>query len=136
MFRRFPTSPAWVEMQRIQREMNRAQGLDCFPMVNVYANEQAELVSVELPGAQPEDLQINVAGETLTISGVRAAEPAAEEAEYHRQERTCGKFTRSLELLFPVDGDKVEATYENGVLTVRLPRAEADKPRKIAVKTA
>ena len=57
-------------------------------------------------------------------------------AEYHRQERSYGKFTRSIELLFPVEADKVDAAFENGILRIHMPRAEADRPKKISVKTA
>jgi HSP20 family protein len=135
----------WSENeQRMQRQiarlintfgMSRYDTAPNFPTVNVYANEEAQIVTAELPGMQPNDIDISVVGETLTISGERQLEKLEEDAEYHRQERSCGKFRRSFELLFPVDADKVEASFENGVLQIRLPRAEAHKPRKIAIQS-
>lgn len=130
----------WNELERMQRRVLRSLALNrydsepCFPAVNVYANDQAQIISAELPGLTREDIEISVAGEALTISGSREPEKVEEGAEYHRRERSAGKFTRSFQLLFPVDADKVEASFENGVLHIRLPRAEADRPRKIAIK--
>ena len=68
------------------------------------------------------------------MSGARAPEDVGENAKYHRRERGCGRFARSFQLPFQVQGDAVEATFERGVLRIHLPRAEADKPKKIAVK--
>jgi len=140
-------SNPWRDSERIQREMERMQrhlfrdfGLSrydshpYFPAVNVYANDQAQVITAELPGLKREDIEINVAGEALTISGSREPEKLEEGAEYHRQERLHGKFSRSFQLLFPVDADKVEASFDDGVLRVRLPRAESDRPRKITIK--
>lgn len=130
----------WNELERMQRRMLRNFGLNRydtesgFPAVNVYANDQAQIISAELPGLKREDIEISVAGEALTISGSREPEKVEEGAEYHRQERSFGKFTRSFQLLFPVDAEKVEASFEDGVLHIRLPRAEANRPRKIAIK--
>jgi len=130
----------WNEMERMQRRMlrslalNRYESEPGFPAVNVYANDQAQIISAELPGLTREDIEISVAGEALTISGSREPEKVEEGAEYHRRERSAGKFTRSFQLLFPVDADKVEASFEDGVLRIRLPRAESDRPRKIAIK--
>ena len=89
--------------------------------------------TAELPGFDPEGLDISVVNDTLTLSGNRCADDV-EGATYHRRERRCGKFTRSFQLPFLVEGTDVEATFEQGVLKIELPRAEADKPKKIAVK--
>jgi len=72
----------------------------------------------------------------LTVSGERKSVDPEEEIRYHRRERVSGKFSRSIQLAFPVDANNVTASYENGLLTVSLPRAEADKPRKISVRSA
>jgi len=135
----------WQELERIQREMDRQfnaafgerfQTTGGFPAINVWANDERQIVSAELPGIALEDLDISVIGGTLTISGTRKAEELPENARYHRQERGSGSFSRSISLLYAVDADKVEASLENGMLRIVLPRAEADKPRKIAVRTA
>lgn len=138
---RFPYS--WHDMDRFQREMNRyfegqeqtRYSLDGnLPLMNVYTNEEDAIVTVELPGTDPEAIEISVVGETLTVSGERASEECSDSANYHRQERTCGKFNRSIQLPFPVEADKVEARMEKGLLSIRLPRAEEDKPRRITVR--
>jgi HSP20 family protein len=131
----------WREMRRMQREMDRLMNRDslgvaaapCYPAMNVWTNEDGAVATAELPGFSPDDINISVEGDTLTVSGARAPEDVGE-ARYHRRERGCGRFTRSFQLPFQVEGDAVEATFERGVLRIDLPRAEADKPKKIAVK--
>jgi HSP20 family protein len=137
-------SPTWREMDRLRREMDRlfssmGEGLDvapCYPAVNAWTSENGVVVSAELPGVKPEAIEVSVVNDTLTLSGARQPEDLPEGARYHRRERGCGDFNRSFQLPFPVEANKVEANYENGVLHVFLPRAEADKPKKIEIKTA
>ncbi len=86
----------------------------------------------ELPGLKSEDLDVSVVGGDLTIRGHRGSEPQ-EGTSYHRRERGTGEFTRVLRLPIEVDADKVEATLTNGVLLVKLPKAESAKPKKIKV---
>ena len=83
-----------------------------------------------------EDLEISVVGDRLTIRGARQHREAKEDEVYHRQERSNGEFTRTLQLPFMVDPGKVNARLSKGVLWVTLPRAEADKPKKIKVNSA
>lgn len=144
MYRRFYLPSMWRDMNRLQREMNRlfethspahmhtAPG---YPAVNLWANEENLLLTTEVPGIDPESLDINVVGETLTLNGMRQVDEVAEGVRLHRQERGYGKFSRTVPLPFSVDVNKVEATFKNGVLHITLPRAEADKPRKIAVRS-
>lgn len=128
------------EMQRVQREMNRIfSGLGQpltqeVPPVNVWVGESGTVVTAELPGVDPGGVDISVVGDALTISGFREAETLKGEESYHRQERNHGRFSRSLQLPFHVEAGKVEAKYDRGILRITLPRAEADKPRKISVK--
>jgi HSP20 family protein len=107
-----------------------------YPALNIWSSEEGLVVNAEVPGIDVEDIEISVVGETLTLNGARKSEDLEEGARYHRQERGYGKFNRSVELPFPVDIDKVEATFKNGVLQISLPRSEADKPKKIVVKSA
>jgi len=107
-----------------------------YPALNIWSSEEGLVVNAEVPGIDVEDMEISVVGETLTLSGARKSEDLEEGVRYHRQERGYGKFNRSVELPFPVDIDKVEATFKNGVLQISLPRSEADKPKKIVVKSA
>ena len=128
------------EMQRVRREMNQIfSGLDHplsdeFPPVNAWLGEGDIVVTAELPGVDPGKVDISVVGDTLTISGSRETEALKEGENYHRQERGQGRFSRSLQLPFHVEAGKVEAKYDRGILQVTLPRAEADKPRKISVR--
>ncbi len=131
------------EINRMQREMERLMRAGMprrfrsspgYPALNVWTNEEGALVTAELPGLEAKDVEINVVGDTLTLSGSRSAEALPENARYYRRERGCGEFTRSIELPFPVQAEKVEARLEKGVLQITLPRAEEDKPRKITVK--
>jgi HSP20 family protein len=131
-------------MDRLQREMNRLfsetsrwPGLSVaptFPAMNVWTDQGVAVVTAELPGLNPEEIDISVQNDTLTLRGSREPEGAQEGKSYHRRERGSGNFTRSLQLPFQVESDKVEANYEKGILSISLPRAEADKPKKIAIK--
>jgi HSP20 family protein len=137
----------WREMERIHREMNRLfydsvamdggrTGPDTYPPVNVWTNEDGAVVMAELPGFGPEDIEISVIGETLTLSGSRQPEELKDEEKFYRRERSSGSFTRTFRLPFKVNADAIEAVFEKGVLQVSVPRLEADKPRKINVKGA
>jgi HSP20 family protein len=140
--RLYTTYSPWRDMRRMQREMDRlvnrmGSGLavaPSYPAINVWLNEDGAIVTAELPGFDPDALEISVVNDTLTLSGDRCAEETGEGATYHRRERRCGNFTRSFQLPFLVEGTEVEASFEKGVLKIELPRAEADKPKKIAVK--
>lgn len=128
------------EIQRLQREMNQVfSGLDNplsqeVPPVNAWVGEEDIIVTAELPGMDAGSADISVVGDTLTISGSRAAEGLKDGESYHRQERGHGHFKRTLQLPFRVESAKVEAKYDKGILRITLPRAEADKPRKISVR--
>lgn len=142
--RRFRTyASPWGEMERMRREMNRlfsnwpAYRLNpapTYPAMNVWTNEDGAVVTAEVPGMDTEDLNISVVGNTLTVSGDRTPYELQEGETYHRRERGSGSFTRSFELPFDIEPGEVEAKYEKGVLQITLPRAEADKPRKIAIR--
>lgn len=145
MYRRPSIPGIWREMQRFQDEMNRMfdtslsgsnNQVDAVPALNIYSNGNEAFIAAEVPGVDIKDLEISVVGSNLTVSGSREAEAMDEKATYHRQERTTGYFSRSIELPFPVEADKVEAALENGILKITLPRAEADRPRRISVKTS
>jgi len=104
-----------------------------YPPVNVWEDEENVYVEAELPGMKLEHLELFVReGNELTVKGER---PAVEEkGTWHRRERGIGKFERVIELPFPVQPEKVVARFEQGVLHVTLPKSEAVKPRRIAVK--
>ena len=132
----------WQEMEQIQREMNRLfESFDTgsakpFPPINLWANKDSVYVTTELPGCTSETIDLSVTGDALTIKGSRSEEKIKEGEVYHRRERKCGEFERTVQLPFVVNPDNVEARFNTGVLTVKLMRSEADKPRTIQIKTA
>jgi HSP20 family protein len=145
MYRRYRIPTAWREVDRLQQEMNRlfenytparVRSAAGYPAMNVWGSEEGLKVTAELPGLSSDDLDISVVGQTLTVNGLRKRDEVPEDARYHRQERGFGKFSRSIQLPYIVDVKQVEATFKDGVLHIDLPRAEEDKPRKIAVKVA
>ena len=118
--RRYSIRSPWAEMERLHRDMNRLfydsfsqaggrSGPDSYPVMNVWTNEEGAVITAELPGVEAEDIDISVVVDTLT---------------------------RSFQLPFRVGTDGIEATFEKGVLNISVPRSEADKPKKISVKSA
>lgn len=107
-------------------------GLAALPL-DVVENENEFVVRASLPGIKPEDVQITVHGDTLTIRGEQKAEEEKKGETWHLRERRLGAFQRSLALNTPIDPDKADAKFEHGVLTLTLPKSERAKPRQIKV---
>jgi HSP20 family protein len=104
--------------------------------VDVIENKDNVVVRASVPGMQPEDIDVSISGDVLTIKGETKSEEKVQEDNYVRQERHFGKFERSLQMPSMVVADKADAKFENGVLTLTLPKAEASKPKTIKVKTS
>ncbi len=126
----------WREFDSINRETFRtlSPGRVEFPPVNLWKNEDKAVITTEIPGVDPEGVEINVVGKTITLRFERKPEELKEGESYTRKERWYGEFSRSIELPFNVQGDKVEAKFSRGILYIEMPRAEAEKPRKITVQ--
>jgi HSP20 family protein len=133
------------ELRQLRREMDRlfesAMGRRpwpvtgrVFPLVNISEDDNAYYIRAELPGVKPEDIEISVEGDSVTIGGERKPEDLGKEVSYHRKEREFGKFRRVIAVKGGFNADAVEATFKNGILTVKLPKAEEAKPRQIQVK--
>jgi HSP20 family protein len=105
------------------------------PAIEVFEREDKFMVKAELPGMKEEDIDVSVVGDTLTIKGEKKAETEAKEENYYCCERSYGSFFRSIALPSTVDAKKIEASYEDGVLEVSLPKAAEVKPKKISVST-
>ena len=128
------------EFRRLQREFGRVfnslehrKSLD-FPPVNIWTGRGDVILTAEIPGMDPNALDVSVHGDTVTLRGERKPDEIEEGEAFHRQERGHGKFVRTIQLPHQVDADNVQAHYAKGVLRLTLPRAEADKPRQISVK--
>lgn len=142
-----PFSPfAWGDLRRFHDEMNHLFGrfdleaqagrplAQAYPPLNVWEEGDRLHVEAELAGMELDNLEIYVSeGDQLTVKGERKPF-AVDKGVWHRQERGFGPFSRTVTLPVPVDADKVEAVFEDGVLRVTLPRSEAARPRRIAVK--
>lgn len=103
--------------------------------VDMYETDDTIVVKSAIPGIKPEDLDISITGDTLTIKGETKAEEEVKEENYIRRERRYGSFCRSVAIPMPVMTDKAQAEFEDGVLTLTLPKAEEVKPKAIKVKT-
>jgi HSP20 family protein len=106
-----------------------------FPAVNVWVRDEAFFVEAEVPGLKLTDLDLTVTGNELTLSGGRE-DATGEDVTYHRRERGVGRFGRVIHLPGEVEADSVEASLKDGVLTVKLPRAAALRPRRIEVRSS
>lgn len=120
------------------RTLRSGDPLDLFgrrtlPAVNVWEDDKTVFAEAELPGLRMEALEVLVLGDELTIKGERKAE-GPENAKFHRRERGLGTLSRVLRLPVEVDAEKVEATMRDGVLSIRMPKAQAVLPRKIEIK--
>jgi HSP20 family protein len=104
------------------------------PAVVLFQTDDEIVVKAVLPGMKPEDISISVTGDVLHLRGSVAEETERQDATYYLRERRQGEFSRSLPLPAPVVADKAKAEFENGVLTLTLPKAEEVKPKTIAVK--
>ena len=101
--------------------------------IDAYTTDDEIVVTAVVPGVKPEDVEITYEGDTLTIKGQMPQR--IENANYIFAERFHGSFVRTLQLNVPIDADKIEASFEDGILTLVLPKSEAVKPRVIKVKT-
>lgn len=124
-----------LELQLNRLLTNQEPAYSEFPQINVWTSENGAVVRTEIPGVDPEKVDISLVNDTVTIRGSRHEETFEEEHSCTRKERRFGHFTRSLQLPFTVDGDAVKARFSDGILEINLPRAEADKPRKISVSS-
>jgi HSP20 family protein len=134
------------QMRHFQRAMDRLFGrwgielperpalAVSYPPVNLWEDDDFVYAEAELPGLKLPELEITVTGDNqLTLKGKRE-QTGPEKAEWHRQERSFGSFERNIELPVSVDAGKVEARLENGVLTIKMAKSPAAKPKKIPVK--
>ena len=111
-----------------------ASGVSLLPAIDLYQTADEVVVKANLPGLKADDVQISVASGLLTLRGEFKQENEREEAKYHVLERRAGTFERSVTLPIDVQTEKAKADFEDGVLTITLPKAEAVKPKSITIK--
>ena len=131
------------ELTALQGEVNRlfsrvsggdvAERQSWIPSVDVVETKDAITLKADLAGMDPNDINLEMEDNVLAISGERRFQEEVEEDKYYRIERRYGSFSRSIALPQDVDPEKIEAEYENGVLTVSVPKVEAVKPKRISV---
>jgi HSP20 family protein len=137
------------EVSRLRREMDRLWE-DYFgpgrralqplaeawmPAIDVSESGDKVTVKVEVPGMDAKDIEISMVGDTLTIKGEKKFEKEEKDENYHMVERSYGSFVRALRMPAPVNAEKIEANYKNGVLTITCPKKEEVKPKAIEIKT-
>lgn len=135
----------FVELERMSRQMDRLtqrmlgrpglswQPAKVFPAVNLTEDKDKYYVRAELPGVKAAELNIQVSGRNLTISGERTIPDEGQNTKYHRREREAGKFSRVIRLPGDINADNVDAKMINGFLSVAIDKPEASKPKQIAV---
>lgn len=146
------------EMEALRREVERAfehpgnewrypafarvaflpgNGARTYPLMNVSEDKDHLYVEALAPGVDPGSLEISVVRDALTVSGEKQAiSPEVKPEAFHRNERSAGKFSRTITLPAEIDGSNVSAQYKNGMLSITLPKAEAAKPKQITVKVS
>jgi HSP20 family protein len=136
-----PYSGASTLQDQVNRLLNQAFGNSSdeasittwAPAVDIYETEHELVVKADLPDVRPEDLDIRVENNILTIRGDRKFENKVDEKNYLRVERTYGSFSRSFSLVNTVNSEAIKADYKNGVLTLTIPKREEAKPKQIKV---
>jgi len=132
----------WNEVNALQQEMGRlfgrrwdnGTGASLYPAVNLWGDDTSVVLTAELPGFDPQELDITVQRNSITLKGERKPDEPKEGETYYRHERPAKAFSRTLELPVEVDPQSADASYEKGVLTLRLSRPETHQPHKVAVK--
>ena len=142
MTRIFSTWDPGQELADLQRQMNRLFSSrwpvrrEAFPPVNLRAGQDGLVLTAEIPGVNPAELDVTVQRDLVTLKGDRQPEPLQEGQTYTRRERFTEPFARTIQLPFEVDPQQVEARYANGVLTLTLSRPAEHKPTRVAVKAS
>ncbi len=144
MFELAPWKPV-SELSNLKREMDRLwsdffgegdKGEGWVPAVDISETKDAIYVKAEIPGMDPKDIDVSLAGDMLIIKGEKKEEKEEKDENFHRIEMRRGVFSRTVRIPVPVDKDKIEAKYEKGILKIKLPKTEETKPKQIEVKAS
>lgn len=119
---------AWERMLRLSPLFKQRSE---YPLANIMESENGYDIDVSIPGVEPADLSLEISERNISISGERKSQ----EGKYYRQERGYGSFQRVFSLNVPIDRDKAEAEFKDGILKIHLPKAASSLPRKITIGT-
>jgi HSP20 family protein len=150
MYRRIYNVPsvrfrsAFEQLDRMRRQFDRFLGDDAggdrgmlgagvFPQINLTEDADRFYLRAELPGVTSDDIAMQATAKNLSISGARKIESENDGVKYHRREREAGNFSRMITMPTEIDPDRIEARLKDGILTIRVPKAEAVKPRQISI---
>jgi HSP20 family protein len=138
-----PWQRRWDPFHELQREVGRilesfdpfltARRVQVYPPMNLYDAGDRYVLSAQLPGITPGEIELTITGETLSMRGERKRPAGVPDDSYRRQERPMGRWSRTVTLPARVDGGQVSASFAHGILTIVLPKAEEARPRHIAV---
>lgn len=115
------------------RPLHGFEGTGVYLPLDIYTTKDAVIIRASVPGVNPDDVEVTIEGSTVTIRGETKA--PQEEGTFLLQERRYGPFSRVIDVAMPIQADKAEASFENGVLTLTIPKAEEIKPKVIKVKS-
>ncbi len=104
------------------------------PVVDVYEEKDDIVLKAELPGMDKNDIEVAISDSEVTLKGEKKKEEKVEQKDYYRCERSCGAFSRSVELPKDVQADKVKASFKNGILEVRIPQSKEAKAKEVKIK--
>ncbi len=137
----------WRPLRDLKREMDRlwteffgreslpeTLNTEWVPALDISETKDTVIVRADVPGINPEDLEITISGNVLTIKGEKKQEKEEKGENFYRVERSYGSFVRSVQIPTEIDADKIEASYKNGVLKIILPKKEEAKGKQIPVK--
>ena len=136
----------WAGFERIRQGLNQLSHnlinegkthmhATVYPPLNIYETKDALILKAELPGVHPDDLEISLEGDTLTLQGKRLRNLDDKATSYHRREIETGNFSRAIALPTKVDLDNMKATLADGILTITLQKADEVRPRQIKIST-
>lgn len=138
-----PSQDVFSGLSRLNRLMNEALGgfdgesvgSAWTPTVDIREDREHVTLTMDVPGVRPDDVKLSLENNVLTIRGEKQQEEEKKDERWHRYERSYGMFERSFTLPSTVNAEQIEATANNGVLTVRIPKSEAAKPREIPIRS-
>jgi len=136
----FDVGKTLEEMDRMFGQMGQPLGVrsvprGTFPAINIYEQDNGIVLMAEVPGVKPEQLDLTVLGDSVTLKGQRQEEELPDGERFYRRERPAGSFDRTVTLPEAVNPDSVQAQYKDGVLKVRMEKAEQAKAKKITIKS-